>query len=78
MPRVDVEFVGPVRRPWREHRRAIDLPGGASVAGLISDLGYSENEREHVAVLINEKRAKPSRLLQEGDSVVVTVIVGGG
>jgi sulfur carrier protein ThiS len=78
VPRVNVEFVGPIRRPWREHQRAVDLPDGASVADLVSELGYSDREREHLSVLVNAERAKPSVVLDDEDSVVVTIIVGGG
>jgi sulfur carrier protein ThiS len=78
LPRVDVELVGPIRRPWREQKRTVDVPDGTSVADLLADLGYSSTESEHMSVLVNAERTRSSTRLGEGDQIVITVIVGGG
>ncbi len=78
MLRVSIEFVGPVRRPWRVQRRDVDVEDGTTVAGLVEQLGYSAADSRHLTVLVNSEKVRASNALSEGDTVVVTMIVGGG
>jgi sulfur carrier protein ThiS len=78
MARVHVELVGPMRRPWREHRREIEVGDQTTIDGLLAQLGYSADEARHLTVLIGGARANRSRRLADGDRVVVLLIVGGG
>lgn len=78
MSQVSVEFVGPVRRPWREQKRDLEIEDGTNVAALVERLGYSESDGRHLTVLVNTVKVKSSTVLSDGDEVVVTMIVGGG
>lgn len=78
MAQVSVEFVGPVRRPWREQRRDVEIGDGTTVASLVEQLGYSDADRRHLTVLVNSEKVPSSTILSDGDTIVVTMIVGGG
>jgi len=75
---VHVEFLGPMRRPWRERERDVDIDAGATIGELMSQLGYTEEESRFFSVTINGERGRGNQVLTHGDQVTLTLVVGGG
>jgi sulfur carrier protein ThiS len=75
---VNVEFMGPVRRPWAESRRAVQVGVDATVASLLAELGFRQDETRHLWVAINNDKKPPTHALVDGDHVTIALLVGGG
>ena len=75
---VQVEFVGPVRRPWPQRRGDAPIEVGATVASLLAQLGFAPAEARFLSVLVNGARVAATTPLAAGDHVVVALMVGGG
>ncbi|MBI5507624.1 MAG: MoaD/ThiS family protein [Deltaproteobacteria bacterium] len=73
-----VEFVGPMRRPWKERRRLLEVDGGSTVDRVVASLGYDARERKHFAFLVNGVKARPDEPLAADDLLAVLLMVGGG
>jgi len=73
-----VSFFGPIKRPWPEATRDQAIEAGTTLAGLLSDLGYQPEDMRRVAMVVNGKKEKPSRKLEEGDDVRFVLLAGGG
>jgi sulfur carrier protein ThiS len=78
MPRVQVELVGPMRRPWPESSRDLDLAVGTTVGDLLASLGYPPPQAAHLVVRVNGVKVRPGTVLGDGDRVTVILVVGGG
>jgi sulfur carrier protein ThiS len=78
MPTVTVAFVGPIRRPWKEQSRALELAEGSDADDLLDAVGLSGSEKLRVSVLVNGERRSLSTRLTEGDRVELLLLVGGG
>ena len=75
---VKISFFGPIRRPWPEDSRQLELEEGLDVEGLLPRLGYEPGDLRRVAVVINGKRARASTALAHGDDVRFVLLAGGG
>jgi len=75
---VTVHFVGPVRRPCREHSLALELASPLSVEEFLARLGYSAQEAARLTVLVNGTRAPLEAPIPEGARVEILLPVGGG
>ena len=75
---VAVEFVGPMRRPWRERKREVEAVDAATIAELLVTLGYAEPESRHFAFTLNGVRATLTSPLAARDRLAVLLMVGGG
>lgn len=73
-----VRFLGPIRRPWTEASRAVDVGAGATVADLLATLGFARHELAFLQVARNGVVASLATPLCEGDEVDVMLRVGGG
>ncbi len=76
--KVNVEFVGAVRRPWPEQQREVEVGDGSTVGDLLGELGYERKEQRYLTTLLEDQRVKPSRELSDGDHLVVMLVIGGG
>ena len=76
--RVTVEFVGPMRRPWPERRRQIEVVESSSIAELLRSLGYGDEEARHFSFLVAGGKASLDTVLQPDTRVSVLLMVGGG
>jgi len=73
-----VSFFGPIKRPWPEATRELDLEAGTTVEGLLTSLGYKPEDMRRVAVVVNGQKQKASTCLQDGDDVRFVLLAGGG
>jgi hypothetical protein len=55
-----------------------DVPEGATVRELILALGYQPHHVTSILTTVNGTQASHHRRLQQGDEVVLSVMVGGG
>jgi sulfur carrier protein ThiS len=78
MIRVKVEIMPGLRRAQKENTFDQDLPEGSTVKDLLTKIGFRGDEAEYLRVFVNEKLATLSKVLKEGDSIWVGLIIGGG
>ena len=76
--KVTVRFAGPIRRPWPEASREVEIRPGSSVAELLSTLGYARHELSYLQAAVNRLVVPPSTTLSDEDQVDVMLRVGGG
>lgn len=76
--RVELEFVGAIRRPWPEQKRSLEVPAGSTIGGLLADLGYAEHEVRYLVMHVNGTKTKRAATLNDGDHLTVMLIIGGG
>jgi molybdopterin converting factor subunit 1 len=80
--KVRVKLFASARQAVGHSSLEVDLPGGATVAGLqalLRDEPYQADlERLRLLVLVNSRYAKPDRVLQEGDEVAFIPPISGG
>jgi len=75
---VRVVIYGSLLRPEGQHDYVKDVPEGATVRELILALGYTPLHATAILTTVNGAQASHHRRLQEGDEVVLSVMVGGG
>jgi sulfur carrier protein ThiS len=78
MIKIKTSFFGPLRRPWPEQSRELEIEDGLDVGGLMTSLGYSPEDSKRVAVVINGNRSLPATRLKAGDDVRFVLLAGGG
>lgn len=78
MIHVDVSFFGPVRKPWPESSRRLELSEGATVESVLQDLGFQARDLKRMAALINGERRSALALLEDGDELHFILMAGGG
>lgn len=76
---ISVSFFGPIRRPWPENTRELEVEASTSIEALLRSLGYEEDDLRRVAVVVNGRRKKKlDTELQQGDDVRCVLLAGGG
>lgn len=75
---VKLSFFGPIRKPWPESTRQIEIDEDIQIGELLASLGYQANDLRRVAVVINGRRKKLSYALRPGDDVRLVLLAGGG
>lgn len=76
--KVRVEYPAPMHLPGGPSGGELDLPPGATVADLLRALRVEPLHQAHIACFINDERARPARVLADGDRVYLQVPVSGG
>jgi len=76
--KIKTSFFGPVRRPWPEQSRELEIPDGSSLESMLGSLGYRPEDLKRVAIVVNGKRRKLSFELSPDDDVRVVLLAGGG
>lgn len=76
--KVKASFFGPIRRPWPEQSREVDVKDGTDVQALLESLGYQAEDLRRVAVVIDGKKVKLSHKLADGVEVRFVLLAGGG
>jgi sulfur carrier protein ThiS len=76
--RVKASFFGPIRRPWPEQNREVEVQEDTDVQALLESLGYQADDLRRVAVVIRGKKVKLSQKLHDGDEVRFVLLAGGG
>ncbi len=75
---VQVTFLGPIRRPWPESSRSLEVVDGTRAGDLLQGLGYQAEDLQRVALVVNGKRQRPEVVLAPGDHLRVVLLAGGG
>ena len=76
--KVKTSFFGPVRRPWPEQSREVEVPEGSDLQALLGSLGYQPEDLKRVAIVVNGKKRGLSFELSPDDDVRVVLLAGGG
>ncbi len=75
---VKIELVPVLKHLREETNFELELPDDATVRTMLANVGFKENELEHLRIFINNKWARLDKALKDGDDIWVGVIVGGG
>jgi len=79
MSEVEVEIVGPIRRPkGAGSRLRVPLPEKGTVAAVLEALGYGEADRAMLRAMIDGQPVHHEHRLAGGESVKVFMVLGGG
>jgi molybdopterin converting factor small subunit len=77
--KVEVQIIGPLRKYFERDREPVELPAGATAADLLSHLHPPLwLDQGPLLIVVNQRFAKPSTPLVEGDQVMFMLPVGGG
>ncbi len=76
--KLTVSFFGPIRRPWPESTRELQVEQGATVEDLLGTLGYRVEDMRRVATVVNGKRKSLATELRDGDDLRFVLLAGGG
>jgi sulfur carrier protein ThiS len=76
--KVKASFFGPIRRPWPEQSREVEVEDDTDVQALLESLGYQAEDLRRVAVVIRGKKVRLSHILEDGDEVRFVLLAGGG
>jgi len=76
--KVKASFFGPIRRPWPEQSREVEVEENTDVQALLESLGYQAEDLRRVAVVIAGKKVRLSQKLEDGDEVRFVLLAGGG
>jgi sulfur carrier protein ThiS len=75
---IRVIIYGSLLRPEGKHDYVKAVPEGATVRELILALGYQPQHVATILTTINGTQASHNRKLQDGDELVLSVMIGGG
>jgi len=78
MAKIKASFFGPIRRPWPEQSRELEIQAGSTILNLLEELGYSEDDMRRVATVVNGKRRPLKDELIDGDDLRLVLLAGGG
>ena len=76
--RVQVQFMGPVKRPGNQNEMSVILQPGATVNDLLTSLGYETAHARHLGVFREGVRLPHTSPLVSDDEITVALAVGGG
>jgi len=76
--KVSVSFFGPIKKPWPETTRVIELDEHTNLQSMLEALGYTPEDLSRVALVVNGKRVAPKQQLHDQDVVRVVLLAGGG
>ncbi|MDI6757238.1 MAG: MoaD/ThiS family protein [Endomicrobiia bacterium] len=80
MIKVEFELAAAIKRKKAKSGKfSLNLPDDAVLAAVVENkLGYTPTESRYFTYLINEKAAKLSARLKDGDDVKILLPIGGG
>jgi sulfur carrier protein ThiS len=73
-----LEFSGVLDVRGAQNGASVEIPEGATVAGLLHHLKVRPNHHRHVVPFVNGARKRLTHRLEAGDRVFLTVPIGGG
>lgn len=76
--KVTVSYLGPVKRAVAAQSHEQELAEPTAVQDLLFQLGYNEREQRFLIVSVNGTRVEGSTIVNDGDAVVVSLLLGGG
>lgn len=76
--RVKVELMPGLRPVRKENPFELELSPETSLRAMLLQVGFKEEETEHLRVFVNERLAPLNKTLKDGDSIWIGVVMGGG
>ena len=76
--RVKIELMPVLKRLREERKFELELPDDATVRTMLANVGFKENELEHLRIFVNNNLARLDKVLKDGDDIWVGIVVGGG
>ena len=76
--KIKASFFGPIKRPWPEQSREVEVADDTDVQALLESLGYQAEDLRRVAMVIGGKKVKLTHKLKDGDEVRFVLLAGGG
>ena len=76
--RVKVELMPGLRPIRKEKVFDLQLPEKTTLKSTLTKIGFKEEEVEHLRVFVNEKITDLNKVLKDGDSIWIGIILGGG
>ncbi len=76
--KIKASFFGPIKRPWPEQTREVEIEEQTTIRVLLESFGYKVEDMRRVAVVINGKKQAWDTVLQENDDLRFVLMAGGG
>lgn len=76
--KVKVRIIGVLKRPRGKDTFELDLPEGAKIKDLLEKSGFDSVHAAHILTAVNGDYKKHFHKLEDGDEVLLSMIVGGG
>ena len=78
MIEIEVNYMGPVKRPIDGRQHIIQIEEVVSLDNFLFQLGYNRQDQRYLTISINGEKSDPTAILKDGDRLVVSLMVGGG
>lgn len=76
---IQVEFLGPIQRGSWAQKEAITTEDGGTLGQFLTEIGYPLEQHKHILVARNGRVTRDfDTVLLEGDSLQLSVLLGGG
>jgi len=75
---VIVKISGPLKRPRGRDLLTLKLKQGTNLRKLLLKLGYEEKHIPSIMPVVNGALQKESHVLNDGDQVSLSIVIGGG
>ncbi|MBW1806554.1 MAG: MoaD/ThiS family protein [Deltaproteobacteria bacterium] len=76
--KIKASFFGPIKRPWPEQTREVEIVEKTTIRVLLESFGYKVEDMRRVAVVINGKKQAWDTVLRENDDLRFVLMAGGG
>ncbi len=75
---VTITFNGPMKRPWPNLTKDVNLDREMTVEDMLTTWDYSDTDIDFLQITINGVKADRYALLTDGDQMELFLVVGGG
>jgi sulfur carrier protein ThiS len=78
MIRVHVKISGILIKPRGKDRLDLELKPDTTIKKLFHSLGYDKKHVNRIMTVVNGALRKPDYILNDGDNISLSIIIGGG
>ncbi len=78
MIQIKVRIKGSLKKPFGQAQFSYDCAEGTTVADLLRNFEYTEDQVRYIMASVNYEVKPHTYTLQNGDEVMLVVMVGGG
>lgn len=75
---IEVELMGALNRYEGKKKFNLSIQKDMITSQLLNKLNFSQADQKYLIVIVNDKQVKKSYILQENDSVFISILIGGG
>ncbi len=76
--KVRVEHIALIQCQQLDADSSVQLSEGATITDLLNQIGIAAEHQRAVVPFINSEKAKRSHVLSDGDTVFLSLAIGGG